>query len=456
MRTSPASQVQDFTEGSVVHHILMMAAPVALGMVTQIIYQLINLYLVTNIGAAATAGVSAAGNVVFAVGALCQMLSVGTVTLVSHAVGRKEHAETNRIFNQSLMFSAVLGVLTIGFLFLLMPAYMRSVAADEATVEAGTTYILWGLPGYASALPAMVLSSALRGIGIVRPLIVISIATVTVDSVLAPILIAGWGTGVALGVKGAGLATSISSVIGLAGSILYLYRGQQYFGVSRELLAPKLKRWWHILEIGLPVGADIALYFVFNGVVFYMIRDFGAAAQAGFGIGSRIVQTIVLPGLSIAYAVGPIAGQSLGARNSKRVRETFCTAVLMAVVVMAPTMALIQWRPHAFVSMFDADATAVAAAIVFLQLTSWSFIALVLVSTCSSMFQGLGNTVPSMLSSGVRFLGFTVPLVLMSMHPAFRIEHVWYIFVASLMLQAIVSLWFLHVEFRKRLPPTVV
>ena len=57
--------------------------------------------------------------------------------------------------------------------------------------------------------------------------------------------------------------------------------------------------------------------FVFMGVIYWIIRDFGAAAQAGFGVGSRVMQAIFLPAMAIAFAAAPIAGQNFGARPAR-------------------------------------------------------------------------------------------------------------------------------------------
>ncbi len=72
---------------------------------------------------------------------------------------------------------------------------------------------------------------------------------------------------------------------------------------------------------------------------------------------------------------------------------------------------------------------------------------------CSSMFQGLGNTRPVLLSSGARLVTNTVPLIFLSAMPGFRIEHAWYLSIATTTLQAGLSLWLLRLEFRKRLRP---
>jgi Na+-driven multidrug efflux pump len=65
----------------------------------------------------------------------------------------------------------------------------------------------------------------------------------------------------------------------------------------------------------------------------------------------------------------------------------------------------------------------------------------------------LGNTRPMLLSSGARLVTNTLPLIFLSAMPGFRIEHAWYLSIATTTLQAGLSLWLLRLEFRKRLPP---
>ena len=88
-----------------------MAAPIAAGMLAQTLYFLIDLYFVAQLGDAALAGVGAAGTAMFVVMALTQMLGVGAMSLVSQAVGRKDHDDADLVFNQSLSLA---GFCTVG------------------------------------------------------------------------------------------------------------------------------------------------------------------------------------------------------------------------------------------------------------------------------------------------------------------------------------------------------
>ena len=113
----------------------------------------------------------------FIIMALTQVLGVGTVALIAHAVGRKDQADANLIFNQSLLIAALCGVLTLVIGYTGSAAYVRSIAADEATVEAGVSYLYWFMPGMALQFAMVAMGSALRGTGIVKPTMVVQVLT---------------------------------------------------------------------------------------------------------------------------------------------------------------------------------------------------------------------------------------------------------------------------------------
>lgn len=446
--------MKDLTQGSIAKQILGMAAPIAFGMIFQTLYYLVDLYFVARLGDAAIAGVSAAGNAVFIVFGLTQVLGVGAVALISHAVGRKDQPEANLIFNQSLLLAALLGAITLLGGYALTPVYLRAIAADVATVQAGVDYLFWFLPGLALQFALVAMSSALRATGIVQPTMVVQMLTVVFNIILAPILIAGWGTGRPMGVAGAGLASTLAIVAAVAMMGVYFVRLEKYVAFHSEQWRPRLAAWRRIFAIGIPAGGELLLMFVFLGVTYLAIRDFGAAAQAGFGIGSRIIQSIFMPAMAVAFAAGPIAGQNFGARRYDRVRETFHKSALISVIIMAVVAVLVHWMPEFIVTPFAADPAAQAIAITYLEVASLFFVAQGIAFTCSSMFQGLGDTRPAMLSTATRLLTFVPPVLWLSKQPGFHIEQVWYMSVGTIWLQAIFSTLLLLSLFRRRLVVT--
>src|SRR3954463_4120093 len=127
--------MQDLTTGSLSRHLLKTTGFMLVTMVFQTLYFLVDLYWVGRLGTDAIAAVSIAGNLTFIVLGLTQMLGVGTTTVISHAVGRKEHDQALMGFNQSQVLAIITGVvfLIVG-LAVRMP-YSNAMAADPKTAE---------------------------------------------------------------------------------------------------------------------------------------------------------------------------------------------------------------------------------------------------------------------------------------------------------------------------------
>jgi putative MATE family efflux protein len=443
--------MKDLTQGSIFRRLLAMATPIAAGMLLQTLYYIVDLYFVARLGDAALAGVGAAGNLMFVIFALTQMLGVGTVALMSHAVGREDRSGANHIFNQSVALAAVCAIVTLVGGYGLSGIYMRTMGADDATAMAGVTYLYWFIPGLALQFALVVMGSALRGTGSVAPTMIVQAATVLLNTILAPVLIAGWGTGHPMGVAGAGLASSLSVAVGVVLMAVYFLRLERYVGFERAQWRPQIATWRRMLNIGLPAGGEFGLMAIYVGVVYWIIRDFGASAQAGFGIGSRVMQAIFLPAMAVAFAAAPIAGQNFGAKRYARVRETFRTAALTSCAIMVALTLFCQWNAELLVRGFASDAAVVRVGTDYLQILSWNFVAVGLVFTASSMFQALGNTWPSLISSSSRLVLFVGPAIWLSRQAGFRLADAWHLSVATVAAQAIFSLLLLRMQFRTRL-----
>src|SRR5690349_2113563 len=289
--------MKDLTQGSIVGHLFRMASVMLIGMMGQTLYYLVDLYFVSGLGPEAIAGVGAAGNIAFVVLALTQILNVGTVALISHAAGRKDQPDANLVFNQSLALSALIGVFVLIAGYLLTAPYLRTLSADEGTRQQGITYLYWFLPGLSLQFAMVSMSAALRGTGIVQPTMTVQMLTVVLNAVLAPVLIAGWGTGHPLGVAGAGLASTIAITAGVLMLTLYFTKLEKYVGFHSEQWQPNLAYWKRILNIGLPAGGEFFVMFLSMGLMYWLIRQFGAEAQAGYGIGQRMMQAVFLPAM---------------------------------------------------------------------------------------------------------------------------------------------------------------
>lgn len=447
--------MQDLSQGSISRHLLTMAAPIAIGMLVQTLYYLVDLYFVAQLGEHALAGVSAGGNVMFLIMALTQMLGVGAVSLIAQAVGRKDQADANLVFNQTLLLSVLGGLLTLAACYGLADRYFAAVGAAAETRAAGISYLYWFAPGLALQFALVGMGGALRGTGVVKPTMVVQMLSVLINLLLAPVLIAGWLTGKPMGVAGAGLASSLAVAAAVVVLTLYFLKLEHYVSFDRRQWRPRLQVWTRLLNIGFPAGGEFACMFIFMAVIYSVIGGFGAAAQAGFGVGSRVMQAIFLPAMAIAFAVAPIAGQNFGAKRTDRVRETIRKALLLESGLMLTLTLLCQIQPAALIGVFSAEPAVLATGAEFLQIISWNFVASGLIFACSGVFQALGNTWPALISMATRLLTFALPALWLAQQPGFEIVQVWYLSVATVGVQAVVSLLLMRRELRKRLQVTV-
>ena len=205
------------------------------------------------------------------------------------------------------------------------------------------------------------------------------------------------------------------------------------------------------MNIGLPAGGEFGLMFIYMAVIYWIIKGFGPQAQAGFGIGSRVMQAVLLPALAISFALAPVAGQNFGARAADRVRRTFADGALLSCGLMLLLTLFCQWRPASLVGFFTTDPQTIEFGTGFLRIISWNFVGNGIIFCCSGLFQALGNTWPSIISSGTRLATFAIPAVALSRTEGFRIETLWYLSVGTVAVQAVASYLLLRREFSRRL-----
>ncbi len=443
--------MQDLTTGPVTRHLLKTTSFMLVTMVFQTLYFLIDLYWVGRLGTQAVAAVSIAGNLSFIVLALTQMLGVGTTTVVSHAMGRKDHTQANLLFNQSQVLALVTGVLFLMLGLAARQPYSVAMSADANTAALAGDYLLWFIPAMALQFALVAMSSALRAVGNFKPGMIVSTATVFINMILAPILIFGWGTGRAFGVAGAAMSSLIAIAIGVVWLTTYFFARNSFLRFAVADWKPRLDLWKQMLAIGLPAGFEFAIMAAYMIIVYSITRPFGAAAQAGFGIGMRVVQAGFMPVVALGFSVAPVAGQNFGARQAQRVKDTFRDAAFMAAGVMFLFAIACHIAPAALIGIFSSDHGAIAVGEEYLRIVSWNYVASGLIFVASSMFQAMGNTIPSLVTSGVRFAIVAIPSVLMSRMQGFQLHWIWYLSVGAVLVQLTLSMLLLRREFGRRL-----
>jgi putative MATE family efflux protein len=443
--------MQDLTTGSLTRHLLKTSSFMLFTMVFQTLYFLVDLYWVGRLGKEAVAAVGIAGNLTFIVLAITQMLAVGTTTLVSHAAGRKDRERANMVFNQSQALAVLVGVLFLAIAMTFRSAYVRSVSADPETASLADDYLLWFVPAMALQFGMVGMGAALRGVGNFKPGMIVQTASVVINMIVAPFLIFGWVSGHPMGVAGAAISTLIAVIIGTIWLATFFRGRDSFLHFHPHQWKPQTNLWGQMLKIGLPAGAEFALMAVYLMIVYAVTRPFGAAAQAGFGIGLRLVQAGFMPVVALGFSVAPVAGQNVGAGKPERVKAAFRTAVSLAIAVMIAFAVLCHIAAAPMISVFSNDPQVIAVGTEYLVIVSWTFVASGVIYVASSMFQALGNTVPPLISSFSRLALVAVPVILLSRLPGFQLRWIWYISAAAVAFQMTANLLLLRREFGLRL-----
>ncbi|MBY0493166.1 MAG: MATE family efflux transporter [Cyanobacteria bacterium] len=443
--------MQDLTTGSLTGHLLKTTSFMLVSMIFQTLYILIDLFWVGRLGTDAIAAVGLAGNISFIVIAITQVLGVGSTTLISHASGRKDQDRAMFLFNQSQVLAMMVAVIFLAVAMALRHQYAAEQSATEGMRVATEQYLLWFLPAMALQFAMVAMGAALRGTGNFKPGMIVQTATVVINMVTAPFLIFGWGPFPEMGVSGAAVATLLSIVVGVVWISFYFIDLKAYLRFHFAHWSPQPRVWWEMLKIGLPAGAEFALMGVYMGVVYAITKPFGAAAQGGFTIGLRVVQSAFLPVVALGFAVAPVAGQNFAARKPDRVRAAFTAAAGMSAAAMLVVAVGMFFGAEALMRIFTKDPEAIAVGVEYLRIVVVTFVPSGITFVSSSMFQALGNTIPPLATSTLRILIAAVPAVFLARAAGFHLTWIWYLGAIATLLQMTLNLFLLQREFRLKM-----
>ena len=443
--------MQDLTTGSLAGHLFKTSSFMLVSMIFQTLYVLVDLFWVGRLGTEAIGAVGLSGNLSFIVVAITQVLAVGATTVVSHASGRRDQARANLLFNQSQVLSIVAGLVFFTIAMLLREQYAASQSATDGMRVATERYLLWFIPAMALQFAMVGMGAALRGTGNFKPGMYVQSGTVIINMILAPFLIFGLGPFPEMGVSGAAVATLVAVMVGVVWISFYFLNAESYLRFQFGSWRPQFGVWSDMLKIGLPAGAEFALMGVYMAVVYAITKPFGAAAQGGFTIGLRIVQSAFLPVVALGFAVAPVAGQNFAAGKGDRVRAAFKAAAGIAASLMFVTALVIHYGAPPLMRIFTTDAEVTSVGVEYLRIVAWNFVASGITFVSSSMFQALGNTIPSLATSILRLFVSVLPAILLARVAGFHLTWIWYLGVFSVILQMTANLLLLQREFRLKL-----
>jgi putative MATE family efflux protein len=388
-------------------------------------------YFVGRLGTDALAGVA----LVFPIVMLMQMMSAGAMgggisSAIARALGGHRQSDADALVWHAVLIALILGAgFTIAAL-LFGPALYQVLGGRDASLAVALEYsnIIFG--GAALLWLMNSLASVLRGSGDMRTPAAVMVAGALIVIPVSPLLIFGAGPVSGLGVQGAALALVAYY---FAGSAILAWRIVR--GSTLVALRPCRAAWGYfaeILKVGVPACVHAALVNAAVAVTTGFVGVYGAAALAGYGIGTRLeyLQIPIVFGLGATLVA--MIGTNVGAGQFERARRIAWTGGLFAAAVCGSIGAVVTVAPWLWAGMFTRDPEVLAVATRYFHLVGPAYAFLGLGMALYFSFQGTGRMLWPLLCVTVRVLVIVVGCALATR--AFGLDGLFAVTAAALVL----------------------
>lgn len=436
-------------EGPIIRSLFLLALPIMAANILQIAYQMVDAFWVGRLGAEAVASISVSMPIMFLMISAGMGFAIAGSTLIAQYVGARNTQMVNHVAAQTIV--SVTGVsLALGTLGFIIAPYIFELMGLAPGVYANALKFLrvqfCGLP---LAFIYFMFQSQMRGVGQVRVPLYIVAVTVTVNFILDPLLIFGAG----LGVVGAALATLVSQAIAAATGLYLLFSGR--FGVKLIWAGfkPDFAFIGRAFSLGYPASIEQSARGLGMTVMTFLITSFGTVTTASYGVGTNVLNFVVIPAMGFSMATSTLVGQNIGAGNIKRAERVARLAASLTFGALS-TVGLLAFifANHIAAFFVPHDAHVIHEASVFIRTVSWSFGFIGLQFALMGVLRASGNMLTAMTISLVSQWCLQFPLAfVLSQHTSLRAHGLWWAFpVANVTIAIVGAIVFSRGDWKKR------
>ncbi len=388
---------------------LALTLPMIVGVLSMVGFNLIDTYFVGKLGKNELAALSFTFPVIMVVLSLIQGIGIGATALISRSIGQNDLKKAARETTDSLFLALVLVVIAVTIGLSTIDPLFTLLGASEEVLPLIRDYMeVWYITVLFVIVP-FVGNSAIRATGDTQTPSYIMVLAVLINAVLDPLLIFGWGSIPALGLRGAALATAISRGFTLLISLYVLRYRERLLTFDIPAKAVLFGCWKAILHIGLPTGLSRMISPLAVGGITALMAEYGADAVAAFGVGSRIEILGVSVFWAIAATVSPFVGQNLGKNQWGRIEQAINYSGIFAVAWSVLLSLLIWPLSEPIARLFNDDAAVVEKIALYLSIVPISFgfqgIYLVINASLNTLNKPLPAFAISMVQMIVFYLG---------------------------------------------------
>jgi putative MATE family efflux protein len=403
-------------ENRMIREILRLAYPVMVGMVSHTVLNLVDTAMVGRLGDVALGSVGLGSYFILVMVLIFGSLSIGTQAITSRRLGEKRPEEFEKIAANASFLALVIGVAVSIAGYFLSPWIFSLMSDNAPVVRVGTPYLAIRFLSVFSMVMIFTLRGFVYGLGRTRIDMVVSVLINLLNILLNYFLIFGHWIFPRLEVKGAAIASAVSTVIGLV-----IYLAFVYFRVHRHLPegdgGPRLSRelMWQIMRISAPralQSMSIIGFLVFLSFI------------GQIGIGELAISNIIFKAFNLAFMVGlavgtasaTLVGRSLGEGNEELAVRYGWHSAAIGAVIMQLIGALFMFFPREIMGIFSDSADTIEKGVLPFQLLGAFQLIDGVGIVLSRTLQGAGSTFYVMVSEMVVVWIFFIPFTYASVN----------------------------------------
>ena len=381
-----------------------MALPSIVSMLVTGIYNLADTFFIGQIN---TQSVAALG-IVFSYMVLVQSVAIffgqGSGNYISRALGRREVEDAEEMAAVGLISSVMTGLILAALSFLFMRPILTLLGSTPTILPYATDYFSYILLGAPFIMGTFTLNNQMRHQGNAMLSMIGIVSGAVLNIVLDPVFIFALG----LGIRGAGMATAISQVIGFC-IMLGMTGRHGTLPLRLSCFKPTLRRYRDIAAGGLPSLARQGLMSVSAICLNQLASGYGDGAIAAFSVVSRIAMLACAAMIGYGQGFQPVCGFNYGAGNYDRVRKAFWHSCGVSTVYCT-VLAVLGWLfSDPLVSLFRDDAEVIRIGGEVLRYQCYSFPLVGFITLANMYLQNIRKTIPAIIMASARQGIFFLP-----------------------------------------------
>lgn len=387
-----------FTTGGINRAIVLLSVPMVIELLMESLFVCTNLFFVSRMGAGAIAIVGTTETVVSFVYSVSIGLSIAASVMISRRVGEKKLKTAGLTAMQIIYVGLVTALLLSTVLFIFNRETLALVGISRELLKEGDLFSRLMFGSIFFLIMRITMNGIFRGSGDAATAMRTLWLSNTINILLCPLLIFGWGPVPAFGLVGVALAAVVARVAGMLYQVIFLAQGRSILviGKAQLMIVPGIIR--KIVKLAF---AGTIQYMIPSSSWLLMIRiisHFGSDALAGYVIAQRIGSVVTMPAWGIGNAAGILTGQNIGANQVARAEASVWKAGLINTCFLGVIAVVWQFYAVPVVALFTNVPAVSVNAVTYLHYISIAYVLLGYTMVISRALNAAGEvTVVSLL-----------------------------------------------------------